>query len=64
MGRGSWVVRRASCVMAHASLRRLLLVEFKGKTLRIHEKDSPIKFCKAHSALLMKSTSVQEITSG
>ena len=55
VGRGSGVVRRAlvrrtsyvmgcaSCVIAPASSRRLLLVEFKGTvflytTLRIHEK--------------------------
>jgi len=51
--RASWVVRRASCVKAHASSRRLLLVEFKGPvflytTLCIHEKVSPIKFSKAN----------------
>ena len=53
VGRGSWVVRRASCVIAHASLTRLLLVEFKDTvflytTLRIHEKVSPIKISKAN----------------
>ena len=41
--RASWVVGRASCVIAHASLTRLLLVEFKDTvflytTLRIYEK--------------------------
>ena len=45
VGSGSCVVRRASCVIAHASSRRLLLVEFKDPiflytTLRIHEKVS------------------------
>ena len=59
MGRASWAVRHASwvvsasCVIAHASSRRLLLVEFEGSvflytTLRIHEKVSPIKFSKAN----------------
>ena len=46
--RASWVVGRASCVIAHASLTRLLLVEFEDTvflytTLRIYEKFSPIK---------------------
>ena len=46
-------VRRASCVVAHASSRRLFLVEFEGTvflyaTLRVHEKVSPIKFSKAN----------------
>ena len=53
VGRGSCVVRRASCVIVHASLTRLLLVEFKDTvflytTLRIHEKVSPIKISKAN----------------
>ena len=53
VGSGSCVVRRASCVIAHASSRRLLLVEFKETvflytTLHIDEKVSPIKFSKAN----------------
>ena len=53
MGRGSCLVGCASCVIAHASSKRLLLVKFKGPvflytTLRIHEKVSPIKFGKAN----------------
>ena len=63
VGRGLWVVRRGSCVVrrascvltviAYASSNRLLLVDFKGPvflytTLRIHEKVSPIKICKAN----------------
>ena len=51
--RASGVARRASRVIAHASLKRLLLVEIKGPvflytTLRVHEKVSPIKFSKAN----------------
>ena len=55
MGCASWVVRHGSWFVrdSHASSRRLLLVEFKGRvflytTLRIHENVPPIKFSKAN----------------
>jgi len=47
IGVGGWVVRRGSCVIAHASSRRLLLLTLYT-TLRIHEKVSAIKFSKAN----------------
>ena len=52
IGEGGWVVGRGLCVIAHASSRRLLFIEFKGTvflytTLRIHGKVSLIKFSKA-----------------
>ena len=56
MGRASWVVRCASCVVRDSSYlfeETLAHVEFKGTvslytTLRIHEKVSPIKISKAN----------------
>ena len=50
---GGWVVGRAWCVIAPASSRRLLVVEFKGAvflyaTLRIHENVSPGRFSEAN----------------
>ena len=48
VGRASWVVGRASCVascvIAHASYRRIFLYT----TLRIHENVFPMKFSKAN----------------
>ena len=53
IGVGGWVVGRAWCVIAPASSRRLLVVEFKGAvflyaTLRIHENVSPGRFSEAN----------------